>query len=189
MPQEKIEIFFFALLASFAAGTAIAAPFRTIQRIWAVEPEKIEAARTAYPGAFSDGIILATFAGLKIGPEEVRDFAKQKAFVERMKAQGVEVQICVSSTIGHNDEWQQVRNYPKMVGANGKTASAVACPRSETFKDCMSGLFAKYAKLGPSVIWVDDDFRMPHHPPVDFGCFCDDCLAQRRLAWSCSARK
>ena len=87
----KIEIFFFALLASFAAGTAIAAPFRTIQRIWAVEPEKIEAARTAYPGAFSDGIILATFAGLKIGPEEVRDFAKQKAFVERMKAQGVEV--------------------------------------------------------------------------------------------------
>ena len=174
----KINAFLFTLFASFAAGTAIAAPFRTIQRIWAVEPEKIEAARTAYPGAFSDGIILATFAGLKIGLEEVRDFAKQKAFVERMKAQGVEVQICVSSTIGHNDEWQQVRNYPKMVGANGKTASAVACPRSETFKDCMSGVFAKYAKLGPSVIWVDDDFRMPHHPPVDFGCFCDDCLAQ-----------
>ena len=174
----KTKIFLFAFFASFAAGTTTAAPFRTIQRIWAVEPEKIEAARAAYPGAFSDGVIIATFAGLKIGSEEVRDFAKQKAFVERMKAQGVEVQICVSSTIGHNDEWQQVRNYPKMVGANGKTASAVACPRSETFKDCMSGVFAKYAKLGPSVIWVDDDFRMPHHPPVDFGCFCDDCLAQ-----------
>ena len=48
----KIEIFFFTLFASFAAGTATAAPFRTIQRIWAVEPEKIEAARAAYPGAF-----------------------------------------------------------------------------------------------------------------------------------------
>ena len=174
----KINAFLFTLFAFFAAGTATAAPFRTIQRIWAVEPEKIEAARTAYPGAFSDGIIIATFAGLKIGSEEVRDFAKQKAFAERMKAQGVDVEICVSSTIGHMDNWQLVQDYPKMVGANGKTASAVACPRSDKFKDCMRGVFAKYAKLGPSVIWLDDDFRMMHHSPVDFGCFCDDCLAQ-----------
>ena len=174
----KNKIFLFAILASFAAGTATAAPFRTIQRIWAVAPEKIEAARAAYPGAFSDGIIVATFAGLKIGLAEVRDFAKQKAFVERMKAQGVEVQICVSSTIGHMDNWQLVQDFPKMVGANGKTASAVACPRSEKFKESMRGVFANYAKLGPSVIWLDDDFRMPHHPPVDFGCFCGECLAR-----------
>ena len=32
-------------------------PYRSIQRIWAVEPEKIEAARVEYPCAFSDGII------------------------------------------------------------------------------------------------------------------------------------
>ena len=126
----KINAFLFTLFASFAAGTAIAAPFRT------------------NPGAFSDGIILATFAGLKIGPEEVRDFAKQKAFAERMKAQGVDVEICVSSTIGHMDNWQLVQDYPKMVGANGKTASAVACPRSDKFKDCMRGVFANAAESG-----------------------------------------
>ena len=174
----KTKTFLFALFASFAAGTTTATPFRTIQRIWAVEPEKIEAARAAYPGAFSDGVIIATFAGLKIGPEEVRDFDKQKAFVERMKAQGVDVEICVSSTIGHADSWQLVQDYPKMVGANGKTAAAIACPRSGKFKNCMRGVFAKYAKLGPSVIWFDDDFRMAHHPPVDFGCFCGECLAR-----------
>ena len=169
---------FLSLLSiSSVAAQAAPTPFRTIQRIWATEPEKIEAARAAYPGAFSDGVIVATFAGLKIGPEEVRDFGRQKAFVERMKAQGVEVQICVSSTIGHDDGWQIVQDYPKMVGANGKTAKAVACPRSVRFKDHVRGVFAKYARLGPSVIWVDDDFRMPHHPPVDFGCFCGDCLA------------
>ena len=154
-----------------------AAPFRTIQRIWAVEPEKIEAARAAYPGAFSDGIIIATFAGLKIGPEEVRDFERQKAFIGRMKAQGVDVEICVSSTIGHADSWQLVQGFPKMVGANGKTAAAIACPRATAFKDCMRGVFTTYAKLVPSVIWFDDDFRMSHHPPVDFGCFCGECLA------------
>ena len=65
----KVKMFLVALFASFAAGTATATPFRTIQRIWATEPEKIETARAAYPGAFSDGIIIATFAGLKIGPE------------------------------------------------------------------------------------------------------------------------
>ena len=174
----KVKVFLFALVASLVAETTIATPFRTIQRIWATEPEKIEAARAAYPGAFSDGVIIATFAGLKIGSEEVRDFGKQKAFVDRMKAQGVEVQICVSSTIGHVDGWQMVQDYPMMVGANGKIAKAVACPRAVKFIDHMCGVFAKYARLGPSVIWVDDDFRMPHHSPVDFGCFCGDCLAR-----------
>ena len=174
----KTKIFLFAFFASFAAVTTTAAPYRSLQRIWAVEPEKIEAARAAYPGAFSDGVIIATFAGLKIGSEEVRDFAKQKAFVERMKAQGVDVEICVSSTIGHMDSWQQARDYPKMVGANGKTAAAIACPRSERFKEYMRGVFTRYAELGPSVIWLDDDFRMHHHSPVDFGCFCGECLSR-----------
>jgi len=153
-------------------------PFRTIQRIWAVEPEKIEAAMAAYPGAFSDGIIIATFAGLKIGSEEVRDFATQKAFVERMKAQGREVQICVSSTIGHRDEWTMDNDLPKMVGSDGKPARAMVCPRSAAFAEYLRGLYRRYAELGPSVIWIDDDFRMAHHPPVDFACFCDNCIAR-----------
>lgn len=174
--MKKISRLAAASLLSIFTLTAHAVPYRTLQRIWAVEPGKIEAARAEYPGAFSDGIIIATFAGLKIGPEEVRDFAQQKAFAERMKAQGVDVEICVSSTIGHMDNWQLVQDFPKMVGANGKTAIAIACPRSDAFKNAMRGVFDKYARLGPSVIWIDDDFRIAHHPPIDFGCFCGDCL-------------
>ena len=98
--MDKLAVVGLALVASFLAE---ATPFRTIQRIWAVSPEKIEAAMAQYPGAFSDGIIIATFAGLKIGPEEARDFEKQKAFVKRMKARGTEVQICISSSIGHKE--------------------------------------------------------------------------------------
>ena len=124
-----------------------ATPFRTIQRIWAVSPEKIEAAMAQYPGAFSDGIIVATFAGLKIGPEEVRDFEKQKAFTRRMKARGTEVQICISSTIGHKDELTADNDFPKMVGSDGKAAKAMACPRSAPFADYLRDLFRRYAEL------------------------------------------
>ena len=170
-----------SILAVAALGFAYAlqaTPFRTIQRIWATEPEKIEAAMAAYPGAFSDGVIIATFAGLKIGPKEVRDFAKQKAFIERLKAQGKEVQICISSSIGHKDEWTADNDLPKMVGSDGKAAKTIACPRSAPFADYLRDLFRRYAELGPTVIWIDDDFRMAHHPPVDFACFCEDCIAR-----------
>ncbi len=163
---------------AFAAVASEGKSFRTIQRIWATEPEKIEKAMSDYPGAFSDGVIIATFAGLKIGPEEVRDFEKQKAFIERMKARGEEVQICLSSTIGHVDSWTEAQAYPKMVGANGKTAKTIACPRSAAFAEYIRGLGSKYARLGPSVIWLDDDFRMQNHDPVDFGCFCPECLSR-----------
>ena len=162
--------------AVFAACGASAAQFRQIHRIFATEPEKIEAAAKAYPGAFGDGIILATFTNLKLGTPEVRDFAAQKAFVERMKAAGMPVQICVSSTIGHTDDWTEEQGYPKMVGTKGQKAKTIACPRSAEFADNLRGVFRRYAELGPTAVWIDDDFRMAHHPPVDFGCFCDSCV-------------
>ena len=142
-----------AILLAIASVTlaADATPFRTIQRIWAVEPEKIETAMASYPGAFSNGIIIATFAGLKIGPKDVRDF---------------------------EDDWTTDNEMPKMVGSNGKAAKAIACPRSATFAEYLRGLFRRYAELGPTVIWIDDDFRMAHHSPVDFACFCDDCISR-----------
>ena len=173
--MDKLAVVGLALVASFLAE---ATPFRTIQRIWAVSPEKIEAAMAQYPGAFSDGIIVATFAGLKIGPEEARDFEKQKAFVKLMKARGTEVQICISSSIGHRDDWTAGNDLPKMVGSDGKAAKTIACPRSAQCADYLRDLFRRYAEIGPTVIWIDDDFRMAHHPPVDFACFCDDCLAR-----------
>ena len=163
------------LAAVAMMASAWAAPYRQLHRIFAAEADKIEAARRAYPDAFKDGVIIATFAGLTIGKPEVRDFARQKEFVERFKARGEEVQICISSTIGHMDGWTARQGYPKMVGPDGKAAQAIACPRSAAFADYLRALFRRYAELGPSVIWVDDDFRMMNHSPVGHGCFCDAC--------------
>ena len=167
------------LTIAVAAALNGEAAYTQLQRIFSTEPERIERAVADYPEAFKDGFILAAFPeNLKPGPAACKDFATQKAFVGRFQTQGVPVQICVSSTIGHTDDWTLPTALPKMVGSKGQVAKAMACPRSEAFKAALARRFARYAALHPSVLWLDDDLRMPHHPPVDFACFCDDCLAK-----------
>ena len=57
--------------------------------------------------------------------------------------------------------------YMEMRGVNGKNVT-------EYFKKVM----ALYAVAEPYRVWVDDDLRARNHKPVEYGCFCDDCLAK-----------
>ena len=176
----KIGLFLsITLFAVCALAQETAVPrFRQHHRVFAVERDKIEAACKKYPNSFRDGIIVATFVGLQIGKPEVREFANHKEFSDFFKSKNIDMQMCLSSTIGHKDEWTFSNDMPKMTGANGVTAKNNACPRSPEFLAYIKDLFRKYAALKPSVIWFDDDFRMPHHPPVDYACFCDSCIAR-----------
>ena len=179
-PKYKIGLFLsITLFAVCAQAQEAKVPrFRQYHRVFAVERNKIEAACEKYPNSFRDGIIVATFVGLQIGKPEVREFATHKEFSDFFKSKNIDMQMCLSSTIGHKDEWTFSNDMPKMTGANGVTAKNNACPRSPEFLAYIKDLFRKYAALKPSVIWFDDDFRMPHHPPVDYACFCDSCLAR-----------
>ena len=179
-PKYKIGLFLLiTLFAVCALAQETAVPrFRQHHRVFAVERDKIEAACKKYPNSFRDGIIVATFVGLQIGKPEVREFANHKEFSDFFKSKNIDMQMCLSSTIGHKDEWTFSNDMPKMTGANGVTAKNNACPRSPEFLAYIKDLFRKYAELKPSVIWFDDDFRMPHHPPVDYACFCDSCIAR-----------
>ena len=178
----KCKIGLFLLIMLFAvcaqAQEATVSRFRQYHRVFAVERDKIDAACKKYPNSFRDGIIVATFVGLQIGKPEVREFANHKEFSDFFKSKNIDMQMCLSSTIGHKDEWTFSNDMPKMTGANGVTAKNNACPRSPEFLAYIKNLFKKYAELKPSVIWLDDDFRMPHHPPVDYACFCDSCIAR-----------
>ena len=176
--QYRVGLAIAATLLSLSlSGRAQGVPYVQLHRVLSVEPERIEKAIEAYPAAFRDGFILSAFsANMKPGPAESKDFAVQKAFVERFQAKGVPVQIGVSSTIGHTDAWMSETDLPRMVGSKGQVAKAMACPRSAAFKADLAERFARYAALHPTVLWLDDDFRMPHHPPVDFACFCPDCV-------------
>lgn len=176
--KSRFVLFFtVAFSAVFAPAQEAGTPrFRQYHRVFAVERDKIGAACKKYPDSFRDGIIVATFAGLKIGKPEVRDFTNHRDFGDYFKSRGVDVHMCISSTVGHNDGWALANDMPKMVGSDGASAENIACPRSAPFLAYVRDLFRKYAELKPSVIWFDDDFRMPYHRPVDYACFCESCL-------------
>ena len=148
-----------------------------IHRVFCHKEDQIEAARRMYPHAFDHGLITMSFNQLKIGPSpEVRDFGNFCKFIELFKSRGVDMQIAVSTTIGHQDKWTFRGDYPMMVGADGTKARAMACPRSRKIREYVRKTYADYAALRPSVIWMDDDLRMHWHPAVDHPCFCEDCL-------------
>ena len=170
----------FAILVLIASHSCFGGErgYRLIHRVFGIEAEKLEAAKEVYTGVFGDGLILAAFNQLSIGPAAAKDFTNQCAFVKRMQGRGLDMQICLSSTIGHTDEWTVPGGWPTMVGSDGIVAKAVACPRAAKFKEYLCATARKYAELKPTVIWLDDDFRMSHHPPADHACFCGTCLAR-----------
>ena len=166
-----------ALGIGFCTLTAMAGEYQSLQRIWATETAKIEAAMERYPRAFQDGFIIAAFPEtIKVGPEAVRKFENQQRFAEHFQQRGVPVQICISSTLGHHDGWTVPGDYPKMVGSDGTVTKAMACPRAPAFIANICARASRHAALHPKVIWLDDDFRIPSHQPADIACFCPDCV-------------
>lgn len=170
------------LLSVFLCGAGVLSAaekcprFQQYHRVFAIKQDQIDAARQAYPDSFRDGLIVATFVGLRLGAPEVREFENHRAFHAYFTGKGVNVQMCISSTLGHRDEWSLTNDLPKMVEFNGARAERLACPRSRPFHAYIDETFRRYAQLNPSVIWFDDDFRMAHHRPVQYPCFCESCV-------------
>ncbi len=64
-------------------------------------------------------------------------------------------------------------DYQAMVGPDGTACTAVACPADERFTQYLCDLYAHFAALNPSVLWIEDDFRLHNHAPLPWGgCFC-----------------
>ncbi len=91
----------------------------------------------------------------------------------------------IANTIGHGGTY----TYPvmaagkqRLVGHDGALAPSCNCPRDKEFLEYQRQLADIYASaIKPSSIWIDDDLRMNAHPPVQYGCFCDHCLADFAL--------
>ncbi|MEG2951178.1 MAG: hypothetical protein RR946_10815 [Clostridia bacterium] len=72
---------------------------------------------------------------------------------------------------------KQGQAFRLMVDPVGRESSLCCCPRGEEWQAYLCGLYARYAALGPNVLWVEDDFRFHNHEPLLWGgCFCDDCM-------------
>lgn len=95
---------------------------------------------------------------------------------DRMRRLGVVFSLNPWVTLGHVDRGRNVRQrYPEvdlMVGHDGTPCRDCACPLSPGWRRLTAALWERYAALEPTVLWVEDDFRLHHHPPVRWGCFC-----------------
>jgi len=127
---------------------------------------------------------LAFFTEHVHGYMPIEKFAEHIGYIERamniFRREGFRVGINVLNTMGHLDEapersvhvpWQ------KMVGMDGEVARLSSCPADKAFLADVAKRYALAAGTNPHFIWVDDDIRMRNHPPVEYGCFCEACIA------------
>ncbi len=100
----------------------------------------------------------------------------------RLAAIGVTTSINPWSTLLHLDRGRTLRPgqaFTTMVDPNGRAAAAVACPLCPDWRRSIAETFAAFAAAEPWALWVEDDFRLHNHAPLDWGgCFCERHLEE-----------
>ena len=109
-----------------------------------------------------------------------------KTVSDKLRANGIKVSLQLSNSIGHGIYMSSADctglvydNSPvrQMVGPDGVLSPYCFCWRGDELKEYLVKELTYYVQaVKPDVVWVDDDFRAQHHSPIDFGCFCDDCI-------------
>lgn len=153
--------------------------FKVIQRIFAIREADILEAAEKYPKSFLDGVAVVTYNRVYADNKKLQDYENYCEFCEKIKKNGLSIQVNFSSSIGHGDiQKGDKRPFENMVDSDGNTCNDGGCIRGEGFKSYLSKEIERYARLKPDVFWIDDDFRLAHHPPVKHGCFCKSCIQQ-----------
>lgn len=67
------------------------------------------------------------------------------------------------------------QNFTRMQDMHGLVSTATACPLCENFRSHFAAFYLNaIAQIRPKMVWIEDDFRLHNHIPLDFGgCFCD----------------
>ncbi len=139
------------------------------------------------PGS-CDEVWLSTDYGFpKIDVHEKSAEILSQAFKKLQKA-GIRVSLQISNTVGHGEYMSSqdcsglvYDNSPveKMVGHDGTVANYCFCWNGKHFrKYTLNSIKAYLQKIKPYCVWLDDDLRATNHYPVEFGCFCDNCMAK-----------
>lgn len=100
--------------------------------------------------------------------------SKAKSTLEPM---GITTSINPWTTLLHCDRGRMLKkgqNFNLMVDPYGQSATAVACPLCPEWRKYIAQMYSLYASIKPAVLWVEDDFRLHNHEPLEYGgCFCD----------------
>lgn len=95
----------------------------------------------------------------------------------RLAKIGVRTSLNPWQTILHFDNGRQFKpsqRWTAMVDPSGRAATAQACPLCPAWQRYLIESYARYAAIKPHTVWVEDDFRLHNHAPLQWGgCFCD----------------
>ena len=172
--------------ASESADAPAAEPYLYILRL-AVAPdfheeERLEALATFCREAQIDDVAFILWAEeLNTGHPTLHEVEPWLRMVGRVKprlaAQGVTTSLNPWVALLHADRGRVLKpgqQFRLMVDSNGRTASATACPLCPALREHLRRQYERMAQLQPRIIWVDDDFRLHNHAPLQWGgCFCE----------------
>lgn len=161
-------------------------PFLYILRLAMVpdfhEEERLEALLAFCREAQIDDVAFILWAEeLNTGHPTLQEIEPWMRMVERVKprlaAQGVTTSLNPWVALLHADRGRVLKpgqNFRLMVDSTGRTASATACPLCPALREHLRQQYERMAQLQPRIIWVDDDFRLHNHAPLQWGgCFCE----------------
>ncbi len=100
---------------------------------------------------------------------------------EILKKEGIDFSINPWTTLSHADRGRVMNpehDFQTMVDIDGTKSAITGCPLDEKFIDYLCDIYAYIASVKPKVIWVEDDFRLHNHQPVNWGCACPLHLAE-----------
>ena len=117
-----------------------------------------------------------------------REYAdKLKTIADRLRKNGVSVSLQLSNSLGHGAYMAshdcsglvyEGSPVTKMVGHDGTVADYCFCWRDPYLKEYLIEQMKCYSEIEPDCIWIDDDYRAAGHAPVEYGCFCDNCMRE-----------
>ena len=96
----------------------------------------------------------------------------------RLKPLGVTLSVNQWHSVMHADLGKALpphQPFRPMVDPWGHEAALCVCPLCGKWQEYIGGLYARYARLDASILWVEDDFRLHNHDPLVWGgCFCEE---------------
>lgn len=145
------------------------------------------AAIQAHPGS-CDEVWLATDYGFPSMETHRASAEALGKIAEKFRAIGVRVSLQLSNSLGHG-QYMSARDCSglvyegspaeNMVGHRGERADYCFCWRGAHVREYVRQELSLYAAaVQPDTVWIDDDLRATNHFPVEYGCFCETCLAQ-----------
>lgn len=104
--------------------------------------------------------------------------AAMKRAKEALIKEGITVSLNPWIEIGQLDRGRKLKegqDFVTVCDFNGRKSDMVACPFDENWKNYFMDFYAHLIReIDPEVVWIEDDFRMHNHPPLEYGgCFCE----------------